>query len=495
MHLINASSAVSLYGVAACRQIEHLVMRPLPARTLMQRAGLAVARLALALAPHARVVWVACGPGNNGGDGFEAALHLLRMGKQPVVTWLGSLSAAPADAAAAFERATSAGVPFADHPPAQFDLAIDAMLGIGAKPVQSDSRMADWIACINASAVPVLAVDVPTGLNADTGAASPVCITATHTLCLLTPKPGLFTAQGRDAAGTVWLDMLGTARTLANAPDRPAPDARLPGLPPGDTPRHDCHKGSLGDVAVVGGASGMTGAALLAARAALSGGAGRVYVCLQSPNAMTVDEQHPELMFRSLETLATDTMTVVCGCGGGAAIAHCLPTLLASPSPLVLDADALNAIAADPALQRLACNRTAATVMTPHPLEAARLLACHTAQVQADRLASAAQIAQRYGCTVVLKGSGSIIAQTGQTPVICPTGCARLATAGTGDVLAGMIGCRLAGGQSALDAACWAVYQHGHLADHWPAHTPLTASALARAVTSQYNNNNKLNTP
>ncbi len=457
--------------MAASRRIEDLAQRPLAAHTLMQRAGLALAKLALALVPHSRLIWVACGPGNNGGDGMEAAMHLKRWGKHPVVTWLGSSAKAPPDAWASYTRAQEAGVVFADEPPSNFDLVIDALLGIGARPCapMPQSQMANWIDRMNDCSVPVLAVDLPTGLNADTGVAS--CVTATHTLCLLTLKPGLFTAQGRDAAGTIWFDDLGTGQALE------APDAWLAGMPTASTRLHATHKGCYGDVAVVGGAPGMTGAALLAASAALHGGAGRVFVCLHEGGSLTVNTTQPELMFRA--SLATDAMTVVCGCGGGPLIAQHLPRLLASPSPLVLDADALNAIAADVALQALSCTRSAPTVLTPHPLEAARLLACSTTDVQANRLTSAQDIARRYGGIVVLKGSGTVIAQTGKTSVINPTGNAKLATAGTGDVLAGMIGAQLASGCDAFEAACHAVYQHGQMADQWPDHQALSASMLA----------------
>jgi hydroxyethylthiazole kinase-like uncharacterized protein yjeF len=178
---------------------------------------------------------------------------------------------------------------------------------------------------------------------------------------------------------------------------------------------------------------------------------------------------------------------VVCGCGGGDAVRDPLAKILSISAHVVIDADALNAIADDAQLQTLLIargRRLAATVVTPHPLEAARLLGSTATQVQHDRLGAAEQLAQRFGCTVVLKGSGTVIAAAGQTPVINPTGNARLATAGTGDVLAGMVGARLAGGLDAFEAACHAVYQHGLAADRWPAGATLVASTLARLAQS-----------
>ncbi|WP_347880327.1 NAD(P)H-hydrate dehydratase [Ottowia testudinis] len=230
--------------------------------------------------------------------------------------------------------------------------------------------------------------------------------------------------------------------------------------------------------------SAMAGAALLAAGAALHGGAGRVYVSLLGDGAPMLDAAQPELMFRRAGALDLPALTVVCGCGGGEAVRDVLPAVLAQAPRLVLDADALNAIAADAALQAaLQARAGQATVLTPHPLEAARLLGTGTRTVQGDRLRAAMELAERFRCGVVLKGSGSVIAAPGQVPRINPTGNARLATAGTGDVLAGLAGALLAGGGDAFGAACAAAYRHGALANAWPADSALTAGALARRLT------------
>lgn len=482
MQKIDFHSRHALYSVAATRSIEHAAQEALAPHTLMQRAGLAVAQLALALAPHARRIWLACGAGNNGGDGLEAAMHLQRWGKSPLVTWLGRPDQAPPDAAASYQRALDAGVAFVDTPPDDFDLVLDALLGIGAQVRAPSARMAQWIELMNAGTAPVLAVDLPTGLQADSGSVLRPNVKASHTLSLLTLKPGMFTACGRDAVGTLWLADLDVDHHQSAAEE---PSAWLAGAA-SFTPRpHASHKGSYGDVAVVGGAPGMTGAALLAASAALHAGAGRVFVGLLGGTSLGVDSGQPELMFRAVDALDFKAMTVVCGCGGGSAVAAPLAKILSTSHQLVLDADALNAIANDSQLQTLLSarsRRSVATVLTPHPLEAARLLGSNAQQVQDDRMAAAQQLTQRFGCTVVLKGSGTVIAAPGQTPVINATGNARLATPGTGDVLAGMVGARLAGGLSAFEAACQAVYQHGLAAEQWPVATALTASALARSL-------------
>jgi ADP-dependent NAD(P)H-hydrate dehydratase / NAD(P)H-hydrate epimerase len=465
-----------LFDIAATRAIESAAAAASPPHTLMQRAGLSVARLALALAPHAKTIWIACGPGNNGGDGFEAAMHLQGWGKQAVVTWLGDEAKAPADARASLKRARDAGVAFASEPPAQWELSIDALLGLGGARAM-DGTMAQWAERMSASAAPVLAVDLPSGLGADTGAGQ--AVKATHTLSLLALKPGLFTAAGRDASGQVWLDDLGVGH------GKQSPTAWLAGPPAAALRAHASHKGNYGDVAVVGGGPGMTGAGMLAASGALHAGAGRVFLSLLDGGSLAVDASQPELMLRPWEALDLARMAIACGSGGGDAVRAVLPKILSTASNLVLDADALNAIAADTQLQsllRARSGRARATVLTPHPLEAGRMLGCGAAHVQADRLHAAQELAERYGCVVVLKGSGTVIAMPGGVPLINPTGNARLATAGTGDVLAGMIAAQLAGGRAARDAAAAAVYLHGLAADEWSPQIALSAAALARAV-------------
>jgi len=481
MHPITRTQAWPLHSVAATRSLEADAQATRAAHLLMQRAGLAVAQLALAVAPHARKVWLACGPGNNGGDGLEAAMHLQQWGRSPLVTWLGDETSAPEDARASLARARRAGVQFADAPPHDLtaqDLCIDALLGIGSSR-PADVRVAARMDALNALPAPVLAVDVPTGLDPDTGAsaAPAIRVRADWTLSLLTLKPGLFTAHGRDAAGEVWLDTLGVDSAAAQ------PCATLAGPSARRLRPHASHKGSYGDVAVIGGAPGMAGAALLAARAALHGGAGRVFAALLDRDTPACDPGYPELMLRNWQTLDLQATTVVCGCGGGDAVRAVLGSVLSVAQKLVLDADALNAISTDPQLQTLlrarAQRRPGTTLLTPHPLEAARLLGTDTSSIQANRLRAAQQLADQTGCVVVLKGSGSVVAQPGRTPLINPTGNARLATAGTGDVLAGLAGACLASGSDAFEAAARATWRHGMAADVWPAGLALTAGALA----------------
>jgi ADP-dependent NAD(P)H-hydrate dehydratase / NAD(P)H-hydrate epimerase len=525
--------SLPLYSTSAMRALEAQAAQSLPPHTLMQRAGLSIARLACAIAPHARTIWLACGPGNNGGDGLEAAMHLQLWGREPMVTWWGDQARCPPDARASLQRAREAGVRFAPQPH-DWDLAIDALLGIGANK-RPDAAMQAALLAMAQHASPMLCVDLPSGLQADTGcwwhadvgkafatksianyidyvpgsslkslenASSSTLLSHSSsppitTLSLLGLKPGLFTAQGRDACGELWWDDLDIYHddSLATAWLSGSAHAQL--SIQGSQRLHASHKGSYGDVAVIGGAAGMQGAALLAARTALHAGAGRVFVGLLDASSMQVDPQQPELMLRAVDSLNLKTMTVICGCGGGDAVHALLPRVLSQAPRLVLDADALNQIAQDSSLQTLLRQRTGrcATLLTPHPLEAARLLGISTAQVQQDRLQAAQRIAEQWGCTVILKGSGSIIASPGRRPCINPTGNAALATAGTGDVLAGLCGAYLAQYLQASEpvaqarqlhglaqAACW---QHGHVADEWKAQHPgkvLVASELARKL-------------
>lgn len=511
LHRPASGQPTALFGTAATQRIEQTCAGALPPHTLMQRAGLAVARLARALAPHARTVWIACGPGNNGGDGLEAALHLQRQGLQVAVSWLGSPRRAPFDARLSWQRARAAGVRWSDHAPTGMtaaDLCIDALLGLGLladqnRPApETGSPLLALLQQLRSSPALVLSVDLPTGLQADTGQYSPgfapdACANlpqpcphkAHHTLSLLTLKPGLFTGAGRDAVGSIWFDDLGCS------PGNEAPTAWLADPAPAAARPHASHKGSYGDVAVVGGEGlqmrglGMAGAALLAARAALHSGAGRVLVALLDQGRLELDAQQPELMLRHFDALALEQLAVVCGCGGGQAVRPLLASVLKRSAQLVLDADALNAIAENAPLQQVLKQRSEwglPTVLTPHPLEAARLLGHNdAAAVQADRLPAANALAERFGCVVVLKGSGSVVAAPGQAPSINPTGNAMLATAGTGDVLAGMVGAHLATGASAAQAACAAVFFHGKAADLWMETRPLTASALVQRMARQ----------
>jgi len=482
-----------LHDAAASRQSEQAALARGAPNALMQAAGLGVARLAIALAPVARSVQVLAGPGNNGGDGFVAARHLHAGGWRVQVLHLGDPAHAPADAAHALVQAQDAGVPIAPWSPQAAslpaDLVIDALLGLGTSRAPTGA-LRDAILAAGSDGTPVLAVDLPSGLHPDTGQPlGDAAVRATATLALLTLKPGCFTGQGRDHAGQTWFDDLGVAPS--------PPSLWLAGPPTAAARPHAAHKGAFGDVIVVGGASGMVGAAWLAARAALAAGAGRVYVSLLDERAARLDPTRIELMSRDRWWSETPAglggATTVCGCGGGDAVGAALPALLAHAGRLVLDADALNQVAAERALGSLLAARRLRgqqTALTPHPLEAARLLGSDTRAVQADRVDAARRLAARYECCVVLKGSGSVVAAHGGATSINPTGNAALATPGSGDVLAGWMG-GLWAQQPRADAtaiAAAATWEHGHAADVFVAADvhraagPLRASDLVEAM-------------
>jgi hydroxyethylthiazole kinase-like uncharacterized protein yjeF len=490
---LNLDCAWPLHGRDGIRALEALLQsqNPVP---LMRQAGLATAQLALAIAPHARHIWVAAGPGNNGGDGLEAALHLHQWGKSVSVSLTVPADQLPADARAAWQRAFNVGVPVLDQLPIDVlrnlgsqDLVIDALLGIGAtRPLQDN--MAHWVQAINQSPAAVLSVDAPTGLDADSGQfvgekTDFQCVKADHTLTFIAAKPGLFMGHGRDVSGQIWLADLG----WTPGANRTAPAAWLNPRSRPQQKSHASHKGSHGDVAVVGGEAdlqgmGMTGAAVLAATAAMYAGAGRVILSMLSGQA--ANNAAPDLMERDWQSLNLEHLHVVCGCGGGASVKAVLHQVLRRSMQLVLDADGLNAVSQDPDLQALLRRRAQAqpTVITPHPLEAARMLNTSTTEVQSDRIKAAQSLVNLFQCTVVLKGSGTVIAAPDQTPRVNHTGNGRLATGGTGDVLAGLVGARMAQGLKPFEAACSAVAQHGQLAEDWPEGQALTASRLAKRL-------------
>lgn len=502
----------SAFSVATTRAIESLAQAGHPAGTLMNRAGEAAARLLRAWQPRARRIDIVCGPGNNGGDGLVAATvlhrHLQTLGQGHVTAWLlhDPARPLPGDAARALRLAESAGVDLRRLPDVAAAVApcwqdaevlIDGLLGIGARPLQP-GPLAETAWALAQDPRPVLCLDVPSGLDADTGRWAGPLPSSRHpraTLALLTLKPGLLTGHGRDLAGDVWLDTLGVA-----VPDDAGVAAHWGGFgsDPGDKAGHPhaAHKGSYGDVAVMPGQSlvhsgqGMAGAAVLAARAALHAGAGRVYLGVPDASATVEwDPVQPELMLRHLPALLDPptlaALTVVAGCGGGPGLGRWLPGVLAHAGRLVLDADGLNAVANEGTLQDALRRRSwQATVITPHPLEAARLLGRSTADVMADRLGAASALAGLFQVICVLKGAGTVVAAPQGLPWINASGNARLATAGTGDVLAGMVAAAMARHpEEAMESVCRAVHLHGLLAETWDADVgSLTAAALARAA-------------
>ncbi len=471
------STSCALYITRQLRQIERQAACVLPSGALMERAGQAAANAALELLPFstrlARVL-VLAGPGNNGGDALETAAHLAHAGAQ--VTVMHADGGTAPERLRALARARASTARFIDPDPEaagarDWNLVVDGLFGIGlARPVTGP--FAALVGAVNglgaASRCPVLALDVPSGLDADTGSIvgpGGCAVEATHTITFIGDKPGLYTADGRDHAGNVTVAGLDIDGALLPAPAMLLNDTRWFAARARQR-RQNTHKGSNGIVAVLGGAAGMTGAPVLAGRMALHAGAGRVFLCFAGP-ALPCDAGQPELMCRGAGEFDYAGAVTVAGPGLGTSDAArtLLVQALASPLPQVLDADALNLVAAQPALAAQLRARHGGTVLTPHPLEGARLLGCDVATLQRDRPGSAQRLADALDAVVILKGSGSIIAAPGRTAVVNTTGNPALATAGTGDVLAGLCGALLAQGWPAWEAALGAAWLHGMAAD------------------------------
>lgn len=456
-------TALPLLPTAAVREVEgaHATAQP----PLMERAGKALADMAQrVVGARAGCVLILAGPGNNGGDGFVMARHLLAAGREVRVVCATSPERMPEDARRAYAAWMSAGGQVVqDFLGSAWVLAVDAIFGIGLKR-PPEGRYADWIARLNALACPVLAVDVPSGLDADTGKVHGTAVRATHTLSFIAHKPGLFTLDGPDHAGECELDPLGL---LSGHAEAGAVLARAHFADVLQARARNTHKGNFGQAGVIGGAPTMAGAALLSARAALHLGAGRVYVGLLDAQALAVDLVQPELMLRAAGDLHLMCNALAIGPGLGTSEAALLHLRRASgfPGALVLDADALNLLAATPSLQPAFSQRDAPVVLTPHPAEAARLLQCSTADVQADRVAMCKALARRYRADVVLKGAGSVIVLRDGRWFINATGNAGLASAGTGDVLTGFILALLAAGHAPGESLLAAVHLHGAAAD------------------------------
>ncbi|MGH8726840.1 MAG: NAD(P)H-hydrate dehydratase [Burkholderiales bacterium] len=456
---------IPVYRTAEIRAIEESVLSLADPPRLMERAGLAAAEIARTIAPEGAIL-VFAGPGNNGGDAFVLARHLKKWWYKVTAVFSGDRVKLKSDAAHAFDEWRDTGGETLATPPAirDYGLIVDGIFGIGLAR-QPESVYLDWIRATNASSSPVLALDVPSGLDSDTGRVLGEAVRADHTVTFIGLKPGLLTLDGPDRCGEVHVADLGIDHS------KPASGALLrPEIlrdVPSQRPRNS-HKGMYGGVGVVGGASGMIGAALLAGRAALHLGAGRVYLgCLSED--ITVDWQHPELMVRKanevFELEAINCLVVGPGLGKSAAASHALHMALASDHPLVLDADALNLIANDDGFKNELRERKAVNVLTPHPAEAGRLLGVSTREIQNDRVKAAIALATSFNCCSLLKGAGTICAMPDERYYINPTGNAGMASGGMGDVLSGIIGALIAQGAAADRAMLAGVYLHGAAAD------------------------------
>lgn len=450
-------------------ELQNLEMRAanqLGADTLMKRAGAAAAELIMKRLEDAGVeqrrVTLLVGPGNNGGDALACACELREKGAVVNVVLPGGRRPTSALALAQLERWTQAGGTTYDDPymTEKADCVVDGLFGTGlAKPITGDYL--DAVLWFNERQALKVSLDIPSGLNPVTGhwtGSYPGC-SADVTITFLCVKSGLYMCEGADAAGEIVLNELDVSVPLS-----PLSVIGTDEFPRVLRPRvKNSHKGDYGSVAVIGGTDGMIGASILAARAALISGAGRVTLECRAEHAPHVDMVYPEIMFATKPVNLEDFDAIVLGCGLGTsaeAKARVIEALNCQ-KPLILDADALNIIAADIKLQDMVLARRAPTVLTPHPGEAARLLRRDTAGVTADRVAACRELAVQTGAIVVLKGAGTVISMRSSRTWINPTGSPVLATGGSGDVLAGMIGAMFAQGYDMVESVLAAVYFHG----------------------------------
>lgn len=449
---------------------------------LMRRAGKAAAEFLIARTTRDSRIVLLAGPGNNGGDALACAAELAQAGYAPHVVLLSDAASLPRDACAALVRAKEQRVQIERNLPmlTEADWVVDGLFGIGLKrPLDGGySEAVRAIAAAREAGAQVLALDVPSGIDADTGAlVGNFVVAADHTLTFLAFKPGLLTGPALHYVGELHWDALGTAsnnESTVHALDHDYIEAIRHRLAP------NAHKGTNGTCVIIGGATGMLGAALLASRAAMRSGAGKVKVGWLADPAPRVDPLMPETMMDTASVLLASVCSAIvvgCGLGVSGAAVRALKAALKREVPLVVDADGLNLISQSAEFATLMQRRTAPTIITPHPAEAARLLGCSTADVQRDRLRAARDLAKGYRCIAVLKGAGTVVCD-GTATTINGTGNPLLATAGTGDVLAGMIGALLAQGYDAATAARLGVCMHGAAAD------ALAARGVRRAVAS-----------
>ncbi len=465
---------LNLYTAAGSRALDRHVIEVLdvPGYMLMCRAARAAFEVLRQAWPQARRIVVLCGGGNNGGDGYVVARLACEAGLEAQVLALADPAALKGDAQRAYADCVAAGVVVTAFEAARLaaaDVLVDAIFGTGLdRPLDASIRAR--LSAIAGSARPVLSLDLPSGLNADTGAEMGAAVRADHTVSFIGLKLGAFIGAGPDLIGQLHFASLLTseqARAVAEAvppaAERIAPDLLTQTLSPR---ARASHKGDFGRVLIIGGGPGMPGAVCLAGEACLRAGAGRVTVATHPQNTVAVIAARAELMCHGVQTAdelqplidAADVVVIGPGLGTDAWAQVLFDRVLSIDKPLVIDADGLNLLARRSVSRATRADR----VLTPHPGEAARLLASDTRAVQADRPGTLHRLLERCGGIVVLKGAGTLVGSTGHTPALCDHGNPGMASAGMGDVLTGAIAALM-----------------GQVADSW---TAVRAAVLAHAM-------------
>jgi NAD(P)H-hydrate epimerase len=472
--MLTSKLPLKLYSAAQVRELDHLAIdrHGIAGFTLMQRAAQAAYQLLRQQWPHAQRLLVVCGAGNNGGDGYLLACLAFTDDLQVTVVEAGEQEHGSADAVRARQQWQDCGGRTVSAKDVQVALSsveviVDALLGTGLQR-ELGADWADMVTIINQAQKPVLSIDVPSGLHADTGAVMGVAIEADITMTFIGLKQGLFTGRGPDYCGQIFLDDLDVpadiftqVKTAKHILDGAELHTLLPPRQPG------CHKGQCGHVLVIGGDKGMAGAVRMAAEAAARVGAGLVSVATRPAHVDMVNAGRPELMCHGIEDVAdlmpllnrASVVAIGPGLGQSAWAQAMLAEVMQTQLYLVLDADALNLVAARP-------HKRGRWIFTPHPGEAARLLGWSSEQVQKDRFKTVNAISEQYNCITVLKGAGSLVQAAQEANVyLCREGNPGMATAGMGDVLTGVIAGLLAQGLSLVDAARSGVFVHAAAAD------------------------------
>ncbi len=462
-----------LYRAASVRELDRIAIEELniPGATLMARAGQAAFELLLRTWPQTRIVAVVCGGGNNAGDGYVVARLAKEHGMDVRVAEVGDPTRLRGDALAARVSLESAGVSPTPFTPLALDGAgviVDAVLGTGLDR-EVEGHWASAIASMNETSAPILALDIPSGLHADTGRVMGEAVCATATVSFIGLKQGTFTGDGPERCGRVDFHDLGVPESIYQ---RRPPDARLDRLEHfrvtlGPRPRA-AHKGRFGHLLVIGGDSGYIGAARLAGEAALRSGAGLVSVASRAAHAHVIHAGRPEIMAHGVETKTelkpllqrASVIAVGPGLGQSGWAKRMLASALEAEKPLVVDADGLNLLA-----KNTDAGLSSSCVITPHPGEAGRLLKSSAAEVEADRFAALSSLVARFGCACVLKGAGTLTAAPDSEVYVCADGNPGMASGGMGDVLTGVIGALMAQGLRAQTAARAGVCLHARAGD------------------------------
>ena len=466
-----------LYSAQSVSQIDHDAIKnhKIPGYTLMRRAGQAVFDSIEKRFAAPATLLVVCGAGNNAGDGYVIARIADQQGWKVKVVSLVDVEILKGDAAQACQHWCECGELLKPdiNLIEEADVVIDAILGTGLKRDISE-QWQEWINAISASDNYIVSVDIPTGLNANTGAIMGAAIVADITVCFIGLKQGMFTASGKACCGEIVFNDLSVPQAAYDAVPSSALLLTTQTCKTFSLRRHDTHKGHNGHVLIIGGNDGMPGAIILAAKAALKAGAGLVSVVTKHEHVTAVVSACPEVMVLGSQngdipdSVIDKANCIVIGPGLGrdAWAQRLLYQAMNTSLPLVIDADAINLIAdkADDNSRSIKSNFRTPCIITPHSGEAARLLSCSSKDIQSDRFLAVAELHEKTGAIVVLKGSGTIVFD-GKTKYVCPYGNPAMSVAGMGDVLTGVISACIAQGLSLEEAAATGVFYHSMAGD------------------------------